>query len=141
MEAVIIYESLTGNTRHAARVIADVLFERQVPSRIFPVDGIEADVVAAADLVILGTWTDGALIVGQRPAKRKKFARALPDLAGKPCALFCTYAITPGSTLAKFQQVAEDRGGRVVGGLAIRRDELDEGARDFIERVLAAVPA
>src|SRR5688572_10539534 len=113
MEAVIIYESMTGNTRRVARVIADALFEHGVGSRIIPLDEVQDTDVESADLVLIGTWTDGALIVGQRPAKGKKFSRLLPDLRGKRCGLFCTYAITPGSTLAKFQRLVEERGGQV----------------------------
>jgi len=141
MQAVIIYESLTGNTQAVARTIADALFDRQVASKIFTVSSIDPAAVAAADLVIVGTWTDGLLVVGQRPAKKKKLAKALPDLAGKSSAVFCTYAITPGQTLEKLSAVVAGKGGDVVGGLAIRRDELAEGAREFTARLLDVVAA
>lgn len=141
MEAVIIYESLTGNTRAAAREMGDALFDHQIPSKIFPVGAIDAEAVAAADLVIVGSWTDGALIVGQRPGKAGKLKKQLPDLTGKKAVVFCTYAITPGKTLEKLQKIVEGHGAQVVGGLAIRRDHLLDGARDFIERALDAVPA
>ncbi len=139
MQAVIIYESLTGNTHAVARTIADELYDRKVASKIFDVSSIDAEAVAAADLVIVGTWTDGLLVIGQRPAKKKKLAKALPDLSGKACAVYCTYAITPGKTLEKLSGVVEAKGANVVGGLAIRREELAEGARDFTSRVLDVV--
>lgn len=145
MDAVIIYDSLTGNTLAAARTMGDELFDRGIGCRILPVVGLEEDearaAVAAAELVIVGTWTDGALIIGQRPGRRKRFTTLLPDLTGKRCVVYCTYAIAPGKTLNKLQRVVEDHGGRVLGGLAIRQDRLDEGARDFIRRTLDAVPA
>ena len=143
MDAVIIYDSLTGNTLAAARTMADELFDRDIACRIIPVAGVEeaADAVAAADLVIVGTWTDGALIIGQRPGRKKRFRKLLPDLSGKRGVVYCTYAIAPGKTLDKLQAVVEGHGGQVAGGLAIRRDELDEGAREFIRRTLDAVPA
>jgi flavodoxin len=141
MEAVIIYESLTGNTREAAGAMAEALFDHGVPWKIFPVGAIDAEAVAAADLVIVGSWTDGALIVGQRPGKAGKLKKLLPDLTGKKAVVFCTYAITPGKTLDKLQAIVEGHGAQVVGGLAIRRSELEAGARDLVERTLAIVPS
>ncbi len=94
--------------------------------------------MADADLVVVGSWTDGFFLVGQKPAKRKKF-RALPDLSGKRCAVFCTFALDSGHTLDKLSAVMTERGAEVIGGLAIRRDRLDQGAVDFVDRVLDAV--
>ena len=141
MEAAIIYESMTGTTRQAARTMGDALWERQIRSTVMPVDGIDAGVVADADLVIVGSWTDGLLVVGQRPGKAGKLRKLLPDLSGKRCVVFCTYAINSGKTLAKLQEIVEAHGGEVVGGLAIRRDGVDAGARDLIARTLDAIPA
>lgn len=141
MEAAIIYESMTGTTRAAARAMGNVLWEHQIRCTVMPADGVDADVVAGADVVIVGSWTDGLLVVGQRPGKAKKLRSLLPDLTGKRCVVFCTYAINSGKTLAKLQEIVEGHGGQVVGGLAIRRDEVDEGARQLVERTLDAIPA
>jgi flavodoxin len=138
MQVVILHESLTGNTERAARLIANAFYDRQVGAHVFPVDGYDAQAVADADLVVVGTWTDGFFLVAQKPAKRKKF-RALPDLAGKRCAVFCTFALDSGHTLDKLSAVMTERGAEVIGGLAIRRDRLDQGAVDFVDRVLDAV--
>ena len=88
--------------------------------------------------VDLGEFTppDGLFLVGQKPAKRKKFTK-LPDLTGKRCVVFCTYAIDPGKTLDKFTKVLEARGADVLGGLAIKRNDLADGAVDFVDRVMA----
>ncbi len=138
MQVVILHESLTGNTERAARLIANAFYDRHIGAHVFPVDGYDAQVVADADLVVVGSWTDGFFLVGQKPAKRKKF-RALPDLNGKRCAVFCTFALDSGHTLEKLSAVMTERGAEVIGGLAIRRDRLDQGAVDFVERVLDAV--
>jgi flavodoxin len=138
MQVVILHESLTGNTERAARLIANAFYERQIAARVFPVDGFDPEVLAQADLVVAGTWTDGFFVVAQKPAKRKKF-RALPDLTGKRCAVFVTFALDSGHTLDKLSTVMSERGAEVVGGLAIRRDRLEQGAVDFVERVLEVV--
>ncbi|MCU0269028.1 MAG: flavodoxin domain-containing protein [Acidimicrobiales bacterium] len=144
MQVVIIYESLTGNTERVAWLIADEYFRRGVDARIFPVAAAEepevVEAIAQADLVILGSWTDGIFVVGQRPAKGGRFAK-LPNLQGKRCVVFCTYALNPGRTLDKFTKRVEGLGGQVLGGLAIRRNQLEEGARDFVARLDDVVPA
>jgi hypothetical protein len=138
VDAVIIYESMTGTTRRAAHLIGDGFFDHRIGSQVFPTTGVTADAVATADLVVVGTWTDGALIVGQRPGRSKRL-RALPDLAGKRCVVYCTYAIHPGQTLRKLTTIVEERGGEVLGGMTLRRDRLGEDAAEFVARVVAAV--
>ena len=136
MQVVILYESLTGNTQQVARGIADALFEHQVASRIYPVDGFDPAAIAEADLVVVGSWTDGLFVVGQRPAKRKKFTK-LPDLTGKRAVVFCTYALDPGRTLDKLSSVLSELGADVLGGMAIKRNALDEGAVELVDRLVA----
>src|SRR5207247_264646 len=82
MQVVIIYESLTGNTRAAAQLISDAFFERNVAAKLYAVGGFDPEAVADADLVVAGSWTDGLFFVGQKPARRKKFT-AFGDLSGK----------------------------------------------------------
>lgn len=138
MQVVIIYESLTGNTRAAAQLISDAFFERKVPAKLYAVGGYDPAAVAEADLVIVGSWTDGLFVVGQKPAKRKKFTR-FGDLSGKRCAVFCTYALDPGKTLDKFTRLLAEQGADVIGGMAIRRNDLAAGAEEFVARVMDTV--
>jgi Flavodoxin domain len=138
MQVVIIYESLTGNTERAARLIADAFYDHQVASKVYPVGGFDPVAVAEADLVVAGSWTDGLFVVGQKPAKRKKFT-ALPDLTGKQCVVFCTYALNPGKTLDKFTAVLAGQGAEVLGGMAIRRNDLAGGATDLVTRIMDLV--
>jgi len=140
MQVVILYESLSGNTERAARLIADAFYDHQVPSRVFPVDGYDPEAIAEADLVVAGSWTDGFFLVGQRPAKKKKFTK-LPDLTGKRSVVFCTYALDPGKTLDKLTTVLSDQGAEVLGGMAIRRNELADGATEFVARIMELVAA
>jgi hypothetical protein len=143
VDAVIIYESLTGTTRRAAHLIGDGFFDHRIGTQIFPVKGVNeaaGAAIAAADLVIIGTWTDGALIVGQKPAKAKRL-RGLPDLTGKRCLVYVTYAIHPGQTLAKLTAIAEGLGADVLGGMTIRRDEVEADVVEFVQRTIDAVVA
>jgi hypothetical protein len=139
MQAVIIYESLTGNTERAAYLMGDAFFRHRVGTRLMPTTGVDPEAVAGADLVVVGSWTDGFLVVGQRPGRAGRVRKSLPDLSGKRCVVYCTYAIDSGKTLQKLQRIVESHGGTVIGGMAIRRDELEDGADDFVERVLSVV--
>ncbi len=137
---VVIYESLTGNTRRAAELIADELTTSGSTVAVCPTTAIDYQALSAADLVIVGTWTDGLFIVGQRPGRAGRL-RKLPVIDRKRAVVYCTYALDPGKTLAKLAAIVEERGGDVVGGMAIRRDDLEGGARELVDRLLDVVPA
>ena len=95
------------------------------------VTDINLQALSEADTVIVGTWVDGLLFVGQRPGRQGRLW-ALPALSGKRALVFVTYAIDPGKTLDKLMRIVESSGAEVLGGLQIRRDDLDGGARDFV---------
>jgi hypothetical protein len=141
MKAIVLYESLTGTTARTARLIGGYLQQAGVTvTAVSNVTDINLQALADADTVIVGTWVDGLLFVGQRPGRQGRLW-ALPALSGKRALVFVTYAIDAGRTLDKLVRIVESRGAEVLGGLQIRRDDLDGGARDFVDRLLAAVPA
>ena len=140
MRAVVIYESLTGNTEKAAMIIAAEMSKAGVPTSASPITRIDYQALADADLVIVGTWTDGIIFFGQRPGRAGRI-RKLPVIRGKRCAAYITYAVDPGKTLAKLTGILEERGADVLGAMAIKRNHLEEGAKDFVARVLDVVSA
>ena len=141
MPAIVIYESLTGNTRKAAEAIAAELEAAGVPAVVSTITDIDYRALSEADLVVLGAWTDGLLFVGQRPGRAGRLARLLPAMAGKRCVVFCTYAIDSGKVLEKLTAIAEYKGAQVLGGLAIHRKAIAQGAHDLVARTLdAAAP-
>jgi hypothetical protein len=140
MRAIVIYESLTGNTRKAAGLIVAELIAQGVSAIACPITRIDYQALSRADIVIVGSWTDGIFVVGQRPGRAGRL-RALPVVDGKRALVFCTYAINPGRVLDKMTEILTDRGAEVIGGMAIRRDKLAVGAREFVARLLDAVEA
>jgi hypothetical protein len=140
VRAVVISESLTGNTRRAASFIARELTAQGVGAVACPITAIDYQALSAADLVIVGTWTDGVVLFGQRPGRAHRL-RAMPSIAGKKAVVFCTYAVDPGRTLDKLSDIVRDRGGDVIGGMAIRRNDLAGGARELVSRLMSAVEA
>lgn len=142
-DVAVVYESKTGTTRRLALAVGDELFQRGVRCTTYPTAGVTAGAIADADVLIVGTWTDGLFAVGQRPGGRRHLERVLhalggPDgegLAGKRCLVYCTYAVTPGRTLEKLAAMVTAAGGTVSGGLAVRRDRLTEGAQALVSAI------
>jgi len=133
--AVVIYESLTGNTAKAGRAIAAGLTAAGLPTEAFPITAIDYQALSDAELVIVGSWTDGLVVIGQKPGRLGRI-KAMPALAGKRAVVYLTYAIDPGKALQKLSDAVAARGADVLGGQVIRRDKLDEGVADFVDRVL-----
>lgn len=141
MEAVVIYESLTGNTAKAGQAIAAGLTAEGVPTQAFPITKIDYQALARADLVVVGSWTDGLIFVGQRPGRVGRIT-SMPALAGKKAVVYLTYAIDAGKALQKLSAAVEARGAEVLGGQTIRRDKLGQGVQELVDRILAvATPA
>lgn len=134
MNAVIIYESLTGTTEKAAFRIASELRALRVEATPMSIKAVDEAALAAADLVVIGTWTDGIFVVGQKPARAKRIA-ALPSLAGKRAVVYCTYALDPGHTLDKLVALVEGLGADVIGGYAMVRHNLNADVEDFVDRL------
>lgn len=137
MRALIIHESLTGNTREAARLIAASLERRGWQATECTSREVHLPALQAADVLVVGSWVDGLFLVGQRPGGAGRLSR-LPLLGDKPTYLYVTYAIDPGRTLDKLTRIVTERHGDVMGGMTLRRGDLAEGAEDFADRVVAA---
>lgn len=140
MQAVVIYESLTGNTARAARLIADEVAAHGVDVTVFPVTDIGLKALAEADVVFIGTWVDGLILFGHRPGRAGRI-KAMPVIDGKRVAAFMTYAIHAGKALDKFVDVLSERGATVVARTLLRRDRLEAGVDEFVLDALATVPA
>jgi Flavodoxin domain len=140
MRAVVIYESLTGNTARAARLIAEEIAALGVEVSVYPITDIGLKDLAEADIVYAGTWVDGLVLFGHRPGRAGRI-RSMPVVDGKRVAAFMTYAIHAGKALDRFATVLEERGAVVVARALLRRDHLDRGIAEFVESSLATVPA
>lgn len=141
MKAAILVESLTGNTWKAGEMIAaNLQQEHWSITGLSPVKSPDHASIQDADMVIVGTWVHGLFVVGQAPWALDRL-RALPAMAGKHAAVFCTFALNPGSSLGKMRTAVASRGADVLGGLALNRARLDEHAEEFAARLIDAIPA
>ena len=140
MEAIVVYESLTGNTAKAGRAIAEGLRANGIPAVACPITAIDYQALSRADLVVVGSWVDGLIFVGQRPGRVGRIT-SMPALAGKRAVVYLTYAIDAGRSLEKLAAAVEFRGAEVLGGVTIRRDKLQDGVEDLVEGILDVVSA
>ena len=136
MNAVILVESLTGNTWRAGELIAGALSQEGWSitgmSRVRQPDHAA---IQAADVVVVGTWVHGLFVVGQAPWGVGALAK-LPAMANKKAAVFSTFALNPGRTLDVMTRVIQSRGADVIGGLALHRRNLEAHSEDFAARLV-----
>lgn len=138
MKAVVLVESLTGNTRKAGELIARKLQQEHVGiTNVCAVRQPDYAAIQAADLVVVGTWVHGLFVVGQAPWGAGALAK-LPAMTGKRAVAFCTFALNPGKSLDVMTRILESRGAEVVGGLALNRGKLEAHTDLFVGRLLDA---
>lgn len=138
MKAVVLYESMTGNTRRAAELIGGSLAAAGDEVAVRSVTDFDFHELSVADVVFVGTWVDGLVLFGQRPGRAGRL-RKLPVLDRKMVAVFCTYAINAGHALDKTADILEARGAVIVGRHQFRRDRLELGVDDFVDDVRAKI--
>jgi hypothetical protein len=140
MKAVILVESLTGNTWKAGERVGGLLQQEHWSiTGLHRVREPDHAAIQDADLVLVGTWVDGLFVVGQRPRAASAIAQ-LPMMRGKKAAVFCTFGLHPGKTLDKLTSAVLTRGPDVIGGIAMNRSKLDEHTEVFVDRLLANLP-
>lgn len=138
MKVVVIYESRTGNTERAARIIGARFENAGHEVAVFPTKGVDLKTLSEADVAVVGTWTDGLILLGHRPGGGGNIAKHLPTMWDKPTYAFVTYAVRAGGVLRGFNALLESKGAKVLGSLELHRRHLDTDAVDFADGVLAA---
>ncbi|NLX48742.1 MAG: ArsR family transcriptional regulator [Methanospirillum sp.] len=143
MRVVIVFYSLSGNTRRVAKLLASRLAgpdlvevhdrhqystltayasgaPRAMRGEVAEVDPSEIE-VGDYDLVVLGSpvWA-----FSPTPAVNGIVA-ALRGIEGKEVVIFVTSAGVPGDAAGKLQAASEARGARVRGSVAFDRKDLD----------------
>lgn len=137
MKVAVIYESRTGNTAEVAELIGAAAHELGHDVGVFDTATVNLDYLTDADMVFLGTWTDGIIIAGHRPGDAGKLLD-MPGIWGKPTAGFVTYALHAGNIIDKLADVVTLLGGDWIGGRAFRRDKKTEALAGYVIAALDA---
>ena len=138
--ALVCYASEGGRTAQVARTVGEELTDKGLSVRVLPIERVGPAELAAADLLVVGSWVKGLVVakVGPPPAVRA-WLDELPRLGGMPVAVFCTFGVDPRSTLADMAAALERRGARVVATSALRRGGNKVAAVAFARRILTGV--
>jgi flavodoxin I len=141
MKAALLVESLTGNTWRAAELIAEDLGqEGWTITGLSKVRQPDYASIQGADVVLVGTWVHGLIVVGVTPWGLPAISQ-LPTMRGKQAAVFCTFAVNPQRSLDRLTGAVEATGATVVGGLALHRRKLAQHAEEFADRLVTATTA
>ena len=137
MKVAVVYESRTGNTAEVAELIAASVQELGHEVGVWSTGKVNLDYLTDADMVFLGTWTDGIIITGHNPGDAGKLLD-MPGIWGKPTAGFLTYAIHAGKVLDKLADCVTLLGGQWLGGRLFKRGKLTDGLAAYVVAALDA---
>jgi flavodoxin len=136
MRVLILYESRRGFTMQVAHAIRDEIRRRGELATCAALGTVDAGTIAAADALVIGTWIEGMILFRVRPADgAMRGVHALPDLGGRPAAVFCTFDVHPFDSLDRLANRLAARGARVLVAWRFKRYHRKKVRR------LAAVPA
>ena len=137
MKTSIIYNSKSGTTKAYAEEIGNFLSGHGVECKVFSIDGYDKEFLELSDLVLLGSWTNGLMIVAQHPDRTwKKFAKELPEIRNKSIVLFTTYKIATGSMFRKMGNILNDKIDPPRANLKSRNSRLTEKNRSALELLI-----
>ena len=129
---VVVVDSVGGRTRSAATVIADILATTGASVETCRVEDATRSVLARADLLVVGSWTEGLVVAKVGPSRATRaFLDSLPPLPGLRSVVFCTFGVSPRGTLAAMRDALAERGAEVVASAAFGPGKLAERAAVF----------
>ncbi len=135
--AAVLYHSRSATTWQLGEEIGEHLRTRGVEAWVVSVADCEPEVVEGYDVVLLGCWTSGWLVVRQHPEEPwVRFARRLPDLSGKRVGLFTTYKIATGSMFSRMRRELAGKVGPIDVELRSRDGHLSDDGKRALDRLV-----
>jgi len=130
-----------GKTRRFAQAIGERLVRLGIEPTVASVKTFRPEMLDGTDLVLLGAWTNGLMIVGQHPDEDwVDFARALPPLGKRRVGLFTTYLIATGSMFWMMKRHLAGKADRIELRLKSRSAKLSDANAQRLERFAALTP-
>lgn len=138
MNILVLYQSRSGHTRQAAEAIAQAARTLNHEVSVKSVIEVQKIEVEQANALFIGTWIQGFILFGVKPAGADLWVPALPSLKDKSVGIFCTYAFNPRGSLPALAAMLEGRGATIAGQHAFHRSRPGDGAESFVQSVLQA---
>jgi len=139
MKILVLFNSRGGNTHYVAETIAQASREHNHDVKIKSIVEVQSNDIEQADMLFIGTWVQGFILFGVKPADATLWVPSLPFLAGKPIAIFCTYAFNPRDSLKKLGTLLETQGAQIISQQAFHRNCTFDDVKLFVENVNNAV--
>jgi flavodoxin len=136
MNILVLYHSRNGHTRKVAEAITQTTQNLHHETIVKSVSQVHASDIEAADMLFIGTWVQGFILFGVKPAGASLWVPALPSLKGKAVGLFCTYVFSPLDSLRTLETLLEARGATILGQHAFHRRHLYNGVEPFAQRII-----
>ena len=136
MNVLVLYQSRSGHTRNAAEAIAQATRDMNHEVNIRSIIEVRREDVEWADVLFIGTWVQGFVLFGVKPAGAELWVPALPSLEGKPIGIFCTYAFNPRTSLSTLGTMLTVRGAMILGQRAFHRNHPGNGVESFVQNIL-----
>ena len=134
MKTSIIYNSHSGTTKAYAEEIGNLLSGKGIECRISSIEDYDEEYLVSSDLVMLGCWTNGLMILAQHPDRAwKKFVKEMPVIRNKTLALFTTYKIATGSMFRIMKNILADKSDPPKAILKSRSKQLTDKNRSTLE--------
>ena len=132
MKAVIIYWTGSGNTEKMAELIAEGLKSKEAMVQIFLVSAANLDMVADADLVLLGSPSMGMEVVEE--FEMEPFVASLEGkIQGKKMALFGSYGWGDGQWIRDWEERMKGYGAKIeLESLGIQGEPTGSDAENCI---------
>ena len=138
-KAWVIYQSKTGITKRFAGELGEFLTEKGLEVKVSSIQEFDPKgFVEVPDIVMLGCWTAGFMLMFQHPDKPwKDFAACLPDLGASKTALFTTYKIATGSMFKSMQKHLSGKSAEVSLELKSRNGKLSDSHRQQLDALVS----
>ena len=140
MHVLILYETRRGFTLTVARAIRDELRARGHLATTAPIRSVDVGTVASADAFVVGSWTQGLVVAKVGPATGAlEGIDALPQLDGRPAAVFCTCDVAARGTLDVLTARLARKRARVLVAYAFTRKKSLTQVPAYVDLVLGEI--
>jgi len=126
-QALIIFQSRNGRTKKYAEKIGYYFNSLNIEATVISIENFSKDLLIGADYVLLGCWTQGTLLLNQRPEKNWiDFVKSLKLNKNQKVALFTTYRILTGSMFRNMKKYLFQDEERVIMELKSKDGKLTD---------------
>jgi len=111
MKSIIIYHSLSGNTKQIAEEIYSGMSQLSNDVTIKRMEEVDSDELSGYDLIGIGSFVQSF----QEPVNVTNFINTMPDLTGKYAFTFCTHGTCACSYIARMVTSLREKGLTAIG--------------------------